>query len=641
MTNETQQGVSGEHTQSTQERNTQSTQQASQQEDPVVDANVWGTLFPCNAALSKIKFEKTKRVYRIGAGARGGKMEGEPLDIVFNDVKISKVHCTIEWDGDESPTSAVKVTDMSRNGTFINGKRLTRGHSTILRDGNEIAFGSSKPRDDGTVDFRFTYRHTPSSEPLTGIDKEYDMLSMLGQGGFATVMKALNRKEGRWYAVKKVQVHKLKLKLRDGWNEALARGDKPMDKDTLKLLREITVLKRLKHKNIVELKEVFFDSRHIHLVLELMEGGDLSRYIPNVGEDRRMSEPQTGRIIHQICDALAYVHDMGIAHRDLKPENILLTKAHPPDIKVGDFGLAKVVDTFTDLRSECGSETFLAPEVVNHGDKGYSNVVDSWSVGIITIVMLTSNRVPYVNMLDGGRRTRVMSRQVDWECLLSRGVSKQCEDFVRGLLQVDPQERTKMASARDHAWLAAQLAAVAKDPTGLTFDTLPESHPRKPSLSHESLSAAKSKLQARPCPRTSRASTEEVDDNEPLEPSRTAFARTGTVIGFPEGEETDTEVGGTIQNYKRKLQDRSSSSILSRGDPESQPSQEPEPTAPAPTTAGATEPDKKSQSSGVKKGASRSRGSKRIRAGSSHASVGDSEEVPGLVLRRSSRLNPP
>ena len=90
-----------------------------------------------------------------------------------------------------------------------------------------------------------------------------------------------------------------------------------------------------------------------------------------------------------MCDALSYVHSMGICHRDLKPENVLLTADEPPMVKVADFGLAKVIDSMTMLRTMCGTPVYLAPEVVNQtpDNEGYDQVVDSWSVGVIVFSM--------------------------------------------------------------------------------------------------------------------------------------------------------------------------------------------------------------------------------------------------------------
>ncbi|OJT11420.1 hypothetical protein TRAPUB_12064 [Trametes pubescens] len=630
MASETQQSTS---TQSTEQR-TQSTQQASQQEY-VVDTTCWGSLISCNPKVSGYKFEKTVREYRIG---RSGTKAGQPIEIVLPAPKISGWHCTIKWNGEENETSAVTVTDHSRNGTFINSKRIPAEQSWILRDGNEIAFGSHKllPSEDETRDYRFIYRHTPFNTPAEGVHKDYDMLHELGKGAFATVMKALNRAEGQWYAVKIVHVRKLKL--REGWEKAL-EGGLPTDPDARTMLREIKILEKLKHRNVCQLKEVFLESHSIYLVLELVQGGDLMKYLLQKEADREsLSEAQSAHIILQICEALAYVHSMGVAHRDLKPENVLLTKDNPPVVKVADFGLAKVIDTFTDLQSLCGTATYLAPEVVIHGLEGYSQIVDSWSVGIIAFIIITLHREPYVNeKADEGLKTRVTTREVNWARLRSRGVDGQCEHFLHGLLEYDPTRRMTMADACLDPWLVAQAAAGLDIASEHPLYPLPASSPapdlpydtKRPTSHDDAAPPAEFKRGSSGCRGSTRASTEEVDQPQPR--SRSTLTRTATVV-HEEGESHPEETVRAY-NFKRKVQDRSDASL----NPEADSSRD----LRSETTVGATKPRE------VKKGSGRrAPGIKRVRTGGSETAESstngeESDEVPGLVRRRSPRLNPP
>lgn len=75
----------------------------------------------------------------------------------------------------------------------------------------------------------------------------------------------------------------------------------------------------------------------------------------------RAEESETREIALMVCEAVAYLHSKGITHRDLKPENLLLTRGAKPVCKVTDFGLAKMVDEGTMLKTMCGTPTYLAP----------------------------------------------------------------------------------------------------------------------------------------------------------------------------------------------------------------------------------------------------------------------------------------
>ncbi|EIW63647.1 Pkinase-domain-containing protein [Trametes versicolor FP-101664 SS1] len=424
------------------QQQTQSTQEASQP-DYIVDVHLWGFLIPCSSNLRRIDFQKIKPKYMIGRNA-----EQTKNDIILPGMKISNFHCAIEWDGDETIRSAVKVTDLSSNGTFINGDKIGKGHFKILRDGNEIAFGTCvpQPANGGLEDYRFVYRHLASGPPSRGLHRYYDLMHELGKGSFATVMKALHKEEGKWYAVKMIQANKL----RKGLSNATLNGINSDDKSN-NFAREINILERLTHPNICQLKEVFFERYSINLVLEWVPGGDLLDYIL---KHNGLHEREAQHLTYQMCDALAYVHGQGVAHRDLKPENVLLTDDQPPMVKVADFGLAKVVDSMTMLRTMCGTPVYLAPEVVNQApNEGYDQVVDSWSVGVIVFSMLTMSTPFGEEDMSADVKTRVSTRQVEWGILQEFNVSPEGVDFIQKLLEYDPSKRMTLSDARHHPWL--------------------------------------------------------------------------------------------------------------------------------------------------------------------------------------------
>ncbi|KAI0930029.1 hypothetical protein AcV5_006838 [Taiwanofungus camphoratus] len=424
------------------QQNTQSTQQASQPDYHAVDAHLWGYLQPCSSRLVRVDFLKIKSMYTVGRN--GDPQNGN--DIVFPGMKISNFHCKIVWDGREDKRSAIMVMDLSSNGTFINGEKIGKGRHALLREGNEIAFGTAQPQpgNGGLEDYRFVYRHMAAGIPTQGLYAHYQLHEELGKGSFATVMKAMNRDDGQWYAIKVIQTSKIN------------RTD-TQSTTMNKFAREISILEGLQHPNICQLKEVFFEEWTINLVLEFVRGGDLLDYII---KNNGLREPEAQHLTYQICDALAYIHDKGIAHRDLKPENVLLTDDMPPRIKVADFGLAKVIDSQTRLRTMCGTPIYLAPEVLlQQNNEGYSPVVDSWSVGVIVFSMLTSSS-PFIENTEEDMQTRIINRQVDWDSLRSNGriVSSLAEHFMRRLLDVRPEHRMTLSAARRHPWLEEQAA---------------------------------------------------------------------------------------------------------------------------------------------------------------------------------------
>ncbi|EJF58075.1 kinase-like protein [Dichomitus squalens LYAD-421 SS1] len=413
-------------------------------------SDLWGFLIPCNASnpyISRINFHKTKLTYAVGRGPHN--------DIHFPKCPIvSNKHCVIQWDGVDDPsTSAVTVTDYSSNGTFINCARISEPgtpRKAILHDGSEIAFGAYVPQDPekAHVDYRFIFRKTRPGAPADTLDESYDIQHVLGRGSFATVVKALHRTEGQWYAVKIVQKSRLRKGIIDDGQET---------REQRAVLREIDIMKRLHHEYICRYKDVFIEENSMSLVMEYVEGGDLLGWLQDHDPDRPPSEKEVQYFTYQICEALHYVHELDIAHRDLKLENILLTKDDPPVIKIADFGLAKMIDSVTFLHTMCGTPEYLAPEVVTNS--AYDKVVDSWSVGVIVFSLLTM-RTPFIEV-EGATDvvTQVTNRQIEWSLLQTRKVTEHGQEFIRELLKYNPEERMTLTDARNHAWLADQKAA--------------------------------------------------------------------------------------------------------------------------------------------------------------------------------------
>ncbi|KAJ7646667.1 kinase-like domain-containing protein [Roridomyces roridus] len=397
---------------------------------------LFGYLNPCSSKVNRVDLFKEYPEVKIGRNTNGN-------HVVFHGFKISNYHATLRWNEQYDTQSVITVLDTSSNGTFINGKKIGKGQQGLLRDGNEIAFGVSmaSKEEGGLFDYRFIFRDFVTSSVTRALYNSYDLTIELGKGSFATVYKALRRASGEWVAVK--VIHETK---RQPTTNPQSSG------------REIQIMQELFHPNICRLREVFWnDNGSIDLVLELIEGGDLLDFILRQGG---LSEPMSQHITFQLCQALSYIHGKGIAHRDLKPENVLLTSDEPPIVKVADFGLAKIVDSVTMLRTMCGTPSYLAPEVVTQqNNSGYDSLVDSWSVGVILFSML-SNTNPFLENSVDDLKTRIAERTIDWTVLDSlrygpeeRPLSDQVRDFLYRLLDFDPRQRMRLSDALRHPWL--------------------------------------------------------------------------------------------------------------------------------------------------------------------------------------------
>jgi len=159
-----------------------------------------------------------------------------------------------------------------------------------------------------------------------------------------------------------------------------------MKKKDLALVRyEIETLKMCQHPNIMRLLDVFETIEYLYLVTELLEGGDLLSYLKRM--KFQVPEARARKIIHSLATGIFYLHTYGIVHRDLKPENIVLkTNSDDADVKIVDFGLAKIIGPAETCKDIYGTLAYIAPEVLM--SKPYGKAVDIWGLGIITHLLL-------------------------------------------------------------------------------------------------------------------------------------------------------------------------------------------------------------------------------------------------------------
>ena len=166
---------------------------------------------------------------------------------------------------------------------------------------------------------KFSFRQTKSA-PNTTVDF-YRIGKVLGKGAFGKVNLALHKLSGRFAAVKSINKQYLSE-----------------DAQTKKVMQEVVILKRTRHRNIVRLYEFFETQKHILFVIELCAGGDLLNY---VRKRRRLKEDVAKCIFKQIIEGLSYCHSKSILHRDIKLDNILLDSEG--EVKICDFGVSKIV----------------------------------------------------------------------------------------------------------------------------------------------------------------------------------------------------------------------------------------------------------------------------------------------------------
>jgi calcium/calmodulin-dependent protein kinase I len=213
------------------------------------------------------------------------------------------------------------------------------------------------------------------------------------------------------------------------------------------LQTEVEVLKSITHPYIIQLKGVFEDEDNLYIVTEIAVGGELFDRILNKGA---YSERFAAELVRRILSGIDYLHDRKIVHRDLKPENLLLFSDDDLDIRICDFGLAKVVGSNTLIQTVVGSPNYVAPEVLQ--GMGYWKQADLWSIGVITYILLCGYP-PFASPDIRDLLDLIQSGVYEYEEEYWDGISDMAKNFIDHLLVTNPESRYTAKQALDHPWI--------------------------------------------------------------------------------------------------------------------------------------------------------------------------------------------
>lgn len=264
------------------------------------------------------------------------------------------------------------------------------------------------------------------------LENHYIIGQVIGEGGFAQVRIGKCVLSGEPRAIKTMRKNDAHAKL---------------------FGREIAIIKRVSHPNIVKTFDVYETTTHIHIVMEFLEGGMLYEAIE---DGVRFTEADTIQFMRELIDGIYYLHRHGIVHRDIKPENVLCTSRIPPlHVKIADFGLSSISSLASVKQNQMlmstiiGTPEFIAPEIANREE--YTEKVDIWALGMLCYNVITGN-LPLDETMDMIPQIRngvaLTFPEHEWQFY-----SPQAQSFVKALLCTDPQKRLSPLACLVHPWL--------------------------------------------------------------------------------------------------------------------------------------------------------------------------------------------
>ncbi|KAL6660110.1 hypothetical protein ACP70R_002232 [Stipagrostis hirtigluma subsp. patula] len=263
--------------------------------------------------------------------------------------------------------------------------------------------------------------------------QKYEIGKLLGQGSFAKVYHARNVATSQSVAIKVIDKEKV---LKCGHMDQISR--------------EISVMKLVRHPNIVQLYEVMATKTKIYFVLEYVKGGELFNKV----QRGRLKEDTARKYFQQLISAVDLCHSRGVYHRDLKPENLLLDESR--NLKISDFGLSALPDCRRQdglLHTSCGTPAYIAPEVIN--SKGYDGAkADIWACGVILYVLL-AGFLPFQDKNLMGMYKKICKAELKWPSWFSSDARK----LLRRILHPNPNKRISVAEIMENPWFRVGLDA--------------------------------------------------------------------------------------------------------------------------------------------------------------------------------------
>ncbi|KAB7506328.1 Calcium/calmodulin-dependent protein kinase kinase 2 [Armadillidium nasatum] len=229
-----------------------------------------------------------------------------------------------------------------------------------------------------------------------------------------------------------------------------AKGGRQIENPLDRVYREIAILKKLNHPNVVKLVEVLDDPAedNLYMVFELLEKGE----VLEIPTDNPLSEDQAWLFFRDVLLGIEYLHYQKIIHRDIKPSNLLL--GDHGHIKIADFGVCNEFDgQDAYLTNTAGTPAFMAPEALQTDRRKYSGkMADIWAMGV-TLYAFVYGKLPFhddniVVLYDKIRTAALHFPEVPF-------ISEDLKDLISMMLCKDPNTRITLPQIKEHPWVTA------------------------------------------------------------------------------------------------------------------------------------------------------------------------------------------
>ena len=271
-------------------------------------------------------------------------------------------------------------------------------------------------------------------EPETKIS-DFDIKKELGSGAFGHVYLVVHKQTNAQYAIK-----------------AIDKRNKMNVEETPYFKREIEVMYKVHHPNVVKLYGHFEDNNYCYFLMEYISKGNLYGLIPKDNK-KRINTKVVATIMKDVISAVYYLHNMNppIIHRDIKPENILLNDGLVA--KLTDFGWSNYIFNGIKRTTLCGTPVYMAPEIIR--EQPHDEKVDIWCIGVL-LFELTTGTLPFQGETTEALKNNILNLKISWP----KDINLDAKNLIIKILKIEPDQRISLTDIIQHDFFSKHL----KDP---------------------------------------------------------------------------------------------------------------------------------------------------------------------------------
>ena len=274
-------------------------------------------------------------------------------------------------------------------------------------------------------------RFLPISESVAkGLEPEpkisdFTILKELGSGSFGRVYLVTHKKTKVQYAIK-----------------AIDKRNKTNQEEKPYFRREVEVMYKIHHPNVVKLYGHFEDKNYCYFLMEYISKGNIYGLIPQ-DKKKRLNAQVVASLMKGVISAVYFFHNMNppIIHRDIKPENVLLSEKM--EAKLTDFGWSNYMEEDQKRNTVCGTPIYLAPEIIK--EKGHDEKVDIWCIGVLLFELITGS-VPFQGNDIDTLKNNILKLKISWP----RDINTDAKNLISKILKLDPYARLPLSDMLQH-----------------------------------------------------------------------------------------------------------------------------------------------------------------------------------------------